>query len=227
MRARYVFLSAFVASLLVFGGSQVGARPHGWSRSHGIDGSGDLMTKELDLPEFDEIDVGGCFEVHVTFGREQKVELTVDDNLFEYLDIEVRGGILELDFDRNLDPSEKPRLEIVARRLEAVSVHGAGNLEVEDFAGERFEFNLSGAGNLDIDGSVDELDVQLSGAGDVDARDLKARRADVQLSGAGSATLTVTDRLRARISGVGNLTYYGDPEDRDVHVSGLGSVRRR
>ncbi len=227
MRARHVFLSAFVVSLMVLGGGQVGARPHGWLGNHGLDGSGDLVTKQLHLPEFSEIDVGGCFDVHVSFGREQKVELTADDNLFEHFVIEVRGGTLELDFDRNLDPSEKPRLDIVARKLDAVSVHGAGELEIEDFAGERFEFDLSGAGSLAIDGSVDELDVDLSGAGSVDARDLKARRADVQLSGAGNATVTVTDRLRARISGVGNLTYYGDPEDRDVHVSGLGHVRRR
>jgi hypothetical protein len=227
MRARYVFLSAFVAAVLVLGCGPAGARSHKWFHSHGIDGSGDMVTKELDLPEFHEIDVGGCFDVHVSFGRKQKVELTADDNLFDHFDIEVHGGTLDLDFDRDLDPSENPRLDIVVQRLESVSVHGAGSLEVEDFAGERFAFDLSGAGSLAIDGAVDELDVDLSGAGSVDARDLKARRADVQLSGAGNATVTVTDRLRARISGVGNLTYYGDPEDRDVHVSGLGSVRRR
>jgi hypothetical protein len=227
MRARHVFRAAVVGATLLPAGGAADARSHLWHRDRSIDGSGDLVTRTLDLDGFSEIDVGGCYDVTVSFGREQKVELTADDNLIEYLEIEVRGRTLELDFERDLDPSESPRLEIVVPRLEAVSVHGAGSLEIEDIAGDSFEFDLSGAGSLAIDGEVDELEIQLSGAGSVDARDLRARQAEVRLSGAGNATIQVTDRLRARISGVGNLTYYGDPDDRDVHVSGLGSIRRR
>ena len=56
---------------------------------------------------------------------------------------------------------------------------------------------------------------------------LIAREADVHISGAGDAAIHATDRLRGRISGVGNLDYYGDPAETDTHVSGMGSIKRK
>ena len=37
----------------------------------GIEGSGDLETREFDLADFDDISVGGAFEVEIRFGNSQ------------------------------------------------------------------------------------------------------------------------------------------------------------
>jgi len=221
MHKRLAVVSTVLIVVLALAGGDAAAR------DSSIRGSGQLVTKELDLAAFGKLDVGGAFDVHVEFGGSQRVALTIDDNLVENMEIEVHGDTLNLDYHKNCNPSRGSLVEITVPDLEGVAVHGAGDVEIEDFNGDRFEFKLSGAGDLTIDGQVDELEVRISGAGDVDARELIARDADVHISGAGDAKIHVTDRLRGRISGVGNLDYYGDPAETDNHVSGMGNIERK
>ncbi len=55
--------------------------------------------------------------------------------------------------------------------------------------------------------------------------ELVAREVEIGISGAGDATVHATESLKARVSGVGNITYYGDPEHKRTKVSGLGHIK--
>ena len=200
---------------------------HALDFGRGAKGSGDLETRELSLDTFRALEVGGAFEVDIRFGKKQKVAITVDDNLWQYLETSVRNGWLKVDWDRNCRPSDGCRIEIVVSRLDEVSVGGAVDATIHDFRGDRFRFQLSGAGNLKMDGQVDDLEIQLSGAGDVDTRRLKARRVEVSISGAGNAEVFASESLKGNVSGVGDLVYHGDPEIQETSVSGIGSIERK
>jgi len=78
-----------------------------------------------------------------------------------------------------------------------------------------------------MDGQVDNLDIRISGAGNADTQKLKAKNVKVSISGAGNATVYAKESLDGNVSGVGNLTYYGNPEDADTNVSGLGKIKRK
>lgn len=194
----------------------------GWGR--GIDGSGDLETRELDLDNFDTIDLGGAFTVEIRFGDRQKVEVTIDDNLWDNLETDVSGGTFELGWDKKCDPDDDCSVVITMRELKQFNVHGACDATIENFDGDRFEFYVSGAAELEIDGEVDELDIQISGAGELDARDLKAKHVKVRISGAGDGELFASESIDARISGAGSLDYWGNPEHKKTKVSGVGSI---
>ena len=66
-----------------------------------------------------------------------------------------------------------------------------------------------------------------SGAGDVNARELDADEVDVNISGAGDVEVTALKRIDARISGVGEIDYWGRPEKERTRVSGIGDIDRR
>lgn len=191
------------------------------------EGSGEMETRQLSLEEFQAIDVGGAFDIDVSFGSRQSVEVTIDDNLWDLFEAEVKGKWLNFDWERNCSPSDECRIKIVVNTLEEVSVHGACNLDISDFKGHEFTYKLSGAGELKMDGKVDNLEVKISGAGEADTTDLIAKNVRVHISGAGTASVYAEDRIKGRISGVGNLTYYGDPDEKDTRVSGLGNIRKR
>ncbi len=192
-----------------------------------IKGSGDMETRELDLDSFDKIDIGGAFDLHVTLGKKQMVKVTIDDNLWDNLEADVDGHQLELDWDKSCRPDSDCHVEIVVRSLKEISIHGAGDVEIEDFEGESFGYFLSGAGSLKMDGKVDELKIRVSGAGDADTRKLKAKHVDISVSGAGDAEVFASESIRARVSGVGSIDYYGDPEEKETRVSGIGSIKRK
>lgn len=193
----------------------------------GPKGNGDLETRELSLDEFNALEVGGAFEVDVRLGKRQKVAITVDENLWQYLETRVKNQWLKVDWDRKCRPSDECRIEIVVEKLEEISVHGAVDANIHDFRGDRFRFRLSGAGSLEMDGEVDDLEINLSGAGEVDTRRLKARRVDVRISGAGNAEVYASEGMKGRVSGLGSLTYHGDPENKETSISGLGSIEAK
>lgn len=74
---------------------------------------------------------------------------------------------------------------------------------------------------------VDDLKIRVSGAGDADTRKLKAKHVDISVSGAGDAEVFASKSIRARVSGVGSIDYYGDPEENETRVSGIGSIKRK
>lgn len=216
-------LTVIIVLMLMLSFTQVQALKFG----HRREGSNDMETRELSLDSFQALEVDGTFAVDIRIGKKQKVKVTIDDNLWEHLDAKVTGQWLKVDWDRGCRPSKDCRIEIVVPHLREVAVHGAADIDIHDFKGPRFKYNLSGAGNLNMDGEVDELEIRISGAGDANTKDLKAKHVDVKVSGAGDATVYASKSLRARVSGIGNLVYYGDPQDKDTSVSGIGSIKAR
>ena len=220
MRFRHAAPALCALLLIAFATVPAEAR---WG-GNGIEGSGDLETRELDLDDFDAIDLGGAFTVDIKFGDYQKIEVTIDDNLWDNLEAEVSGGTLEIGWDKNCDPDDDCEIVITMKKLDRFEIHGACDATIADFDGDLFEFYVSGAAELEIDGQVDELDIQVSGAGDLDARDLKAKHVKVRISGAGNAELYASESIDARISGAGSLDYWGSPEKEKTKVSGVGSI---
>ena len=50
---------------------------------------------------------------------------------------------------------------------------------------------------------------------------------DISLSGACSAEVYAAQSLNVTISGVGNASYYGDPESVNKNIAGLGRVKKK
>ena len=107
----------------------------------------------------------------------------------------------------------------------AVEVTGAG-----DFTGtvkcDNFSAKISGAGDIRISGTSENADITVAGAGDFRGRSFDTKNATVNINGAGDARISVTDNLKARVSGAGVLTYYGNPKA-DVSSSGGGNIRKK
>ncbi len=196
-------------------------------RNDQIEGSGKLETRDFDLKTFTGLELNGSLDAEITIGDRQKVTVTLDDNLFSNLEMDVEGSTLVIQWDKSCDPDNKSKVVITVARLEAIELNGAGDIDVTGFRGDSFEFRLRGAGDLDIEGEVDDLEITLMGAGDVSAKGLKAKHVDVTVTGVGNAEVTATESIEARVSGVGDIDYWGNPEKERTRVSGLGDIDRK
>jgi len=231
MRARFICLAAAAALLLsaapfaaVTAGAAGHSLFHGGLFGRGEKGSGALTTRTFDVAGFDRVALDGGFDVYVTVGGETAVAVTVDDNLAELFTAEVEAGALHLDWKKACRPDRKCRVDVTLPELKGFTVNGAGDVVITGVRGARLELRINGAGDMEVSGSVDELELVVSGAGDVEAGELAAQDVEVRISGAGDATVRAARSLDATVSGVGEITYLGDPAEKRTRVSGVGGI---
>lgn len=118
-------------------------------------------------------------------------------------------------------------VSLVLPELVELNVSGSADVEVSDLKQSRLMIRVSGAGDVEASGRVEELVIDVSGAGDVDTRNLKARQAAVSVSGAGDVWVYAEHAILVSTSGAGDVKVYGQPPEREQRVSGVGSVKFR
>ncbi|MTI21168.1 DUF2807 domain-containing protein [Fulvivirga sp. RKSG066] len=209
-------------------------------------GNGNIISKDIEVEDFEELDISGNFEINLIKGSKPALTITMDENLFEYVETENRGDQLQIESTRSLRSDEGLRLDITYSRLTSIEVGGAAAIMSDDVvegdylniimsgAGtidlkvmlKALKIVVSGAGSVDLSGQVLEQNISMSGAGDVDASRLVSESCEIELSGVGSARLYVTETLDAQVSGVGGITYAGNPSNVKTDVSGLGEISK-
>lgn len=196
----------------------------------GLRGSGTPATEVRELAPFEQIDLGGAFDlvVHVQPGVTQKLEITADDNILPEVQTRVVGNELDVEFegDHWVRPKTPIVVEIWVPSLASIDASGAVDIDVEGVFGDKFVLDMSGASDTTVRGTVGRFEVDISGAGDLDARQLVAKQVVLELSGAGEAAVSATDALDVDISGAGSVTYFGDPATLNQDISGAGSIHK-
>ena len=208
-------------------------------------GSGRTTTETRAVSDFSAVDFAFIGDLAITQGNEESLTITGDDNIVPLIRTTVRDGVLHIDASpANIGRTVIPlRYELTVKELNAVSLSGLGNIEVDSLESPDVSLGLSGAGSLNVGnllannlgvnmsglgsanlaGEVNKQAVNVSGAGSYYARDLRSQAAAVQISGLGSAEIQAVETLDASISGAGNIKYAGRPQVTQ-NISGLGSI---
>jgi len=205
----------------------------------------------LDMIETDvrgetlNIDIDGnirnveVLEVYVTVSKLQKVVINGSG------DIESENAISGMDFEIQINGSGDVELDLDVKNLET-RINGSGDVEVSgvqgtfdlrvagsgDFDAENLRLSegyiqINGSGDVRLKGSADQIFVSQSASGDVNLYSLSAEDVEATASGSGDIVVSVAGKLKARLSGSGDLTYKGDPTSVDVSASGSGEVYHR
>ena len=192
----------------------------------GIRGNGHMVTREEKLDPFINVDTGGAFRIDWRSGP-PAVSVTTDENLMQYIEMEVRDQVLYVRTTRNIRPSHSIRLALTSNALEGASFSGASQLTAHQLTGSRFYLETTGASKATLDGAVDELVANLTGASNLRAESLQTKTANVSVTGAGNAQIAVSDSLKVSITGAGKVEYIGNPPHLEREITGAGSIRPR
>ena len=209
-----------------------------------INGSKTLITETRVLPDFNSVNISTAGEVYVTYGAEQEVTVTADDNVVDYIYTTVSNGKLLIGIKRdvqlnnftlivNLTMTDLEELStssagsIIGRnkfKADNVSLYStsAGSIILELEAYELYS-SLSSAGSFFLRGSVENHRAVLSSAGNLLAFDLVTDTTIVTLSSAGNAEVYVNSLLDVTISSVGSLFYKGNPTINQT-ITSIGRV---
>jgi hypothetical protein len=245
MIRKILFLGLLISGVILYAFRGNGRFDNWWGS--GVKGSGVERTETRSVSKFKGIEVGGAFDVDVVAGSgETKVELIGDDNLLDFVETEVQGGVLAIRTKKSISPKLKLRVRIATQDLASLRSSGASDVVVNGINNERFTIETSGAGSVKasvqtndlrietsgagdvrIGGSAKTLSLETSGAADIDAHELKAAKVRVEVSGAGDVSVFAAEELDVSVSGAGDVQYSGNPKIVNKDVSGAGSVRKR
>jgi len=217
-------------------------------RSVNLRGSGNFVTQEMNLSGFTRVVISHAFVADVTRSDTYRVEITVDDNLVDYLDVSKRGDTLYVGMDDiSLFGTATLRATITMPALESLEASGASkvtatgfrsttafDLEVSGASSAQGEIDcgdvhmrVSGASSVTLDGTGGDGDIGVSGASRARLEGFALQDVNVEASGASSATVSVAGRLNAEASGASTILYVGNPQLGRVEESGASSVRPR
>ena len=182
---RSLISSAAIAALLLSGGASAGTDvPLAPFKAIGLHGGGDVVLRHGDVQR-----------VTLLKGSTQFTTFTVKDGS---LDISACNDSCPHEYDL--------QIEIVSPEIDAVAVHGGGDIKAE--------------GSFP---SVNSLAVAVHGGGDLDLRAIPASHVAAAVHGGGDISTTATVSLVAAVSGGGDITYWGNPDVKQA-VSGGGDV---
>lgn len=215
-----------------------------------IKGNGTMTTKNITTASYDEIRVSGFFDVELVDGEEGKITLKAEENLVDYIQIEVEHNTLKLSIEKgvHLAPShgKKVLITVPFHSLTAVSLSGSGDITTKNpiktnefkstLSGSgdvRLEINakeitsdVTGSGDMTLKGKSDVFKCSVTGSGDMNAKDLQSATVSAKVTGSGDCKVYCTDSLEARVVGSGDIEYYGNPKKKDTKVAGSGDITK-
>jgi hypothetical protein len=177
-----------------------------------VTGSGVSKTEQRDVADFHAIHINGSPNVKVVMGPERSVSVTTDDNVLPVIETNVEDGTLVIGAKQNFNTHLGVTVQVTVPTLDAVAIHGSGDVDVKDLKAEKFKAEIQGSGDISVAGSADEVDVEIQGSGDVKLGNLEAKRAAVEVQGSGDSTVKVSEELTVHLAGSGDVKYIGDPK---------------
>lgn len=192
----------------------------------GIRGNGHIKTEERQIAAFANLDAGGAFEIEWQNGS-PALRITTDQNLLSYIEANVSDDTLHLRTRDHVWPTRGIKVVISSPTRTGGKIRGAVKLTAKQLNGPMFALESKGASEISLDGSIDQLLVDMTGASQLAADGLKAKTAEISTTGAGDAEVAVSDSLKVVITGAGKVTYSGNPATIKKQITGAGSIRHK
>ena len=214
----------------------------------GIKGSGNLITRTIEAPDFDRVEAARAVKVVITDKATDKITIEADDNILDYVVVEAKGGCLTATIDKKINNVSNTNVTITIpanghiRALDASSaskISGDVVLSADKFsidASSAAKINVSvkaascsieasSAAKITLKGSAAKCSIEMSSASKLSAADFVVTDCSVETSSAAKASINCTGQLNAEASSGSSISYSGDCQA-SINKSSGGSVRR-
>lgn len=214
-----------------------------------ITGSGNVITKDIEVSDFNKISLSGMGNLIIQQGDEESLTIEAEDNIIGEIIAEVKDNTLDIRYKRTglfswlINPTRDVDFNIKVKDIGGINISGSGTVTADKIKTDSLNITISGSGKVDLgiqaktlksnvsgsgsfnlSGQVDSQELSISGSGKYRAKDLKSKKAVIGISGSGKAEIN-TQALDVTISGSGDVFYLGDPKITQK-ISGSGKLEQ-
>lgn len=190
-----------------------------------IIGSGSPTSEFRSVSNFSKINSEGVFDITITQGSVQSVEIIADDNIIH----KVKTNVVSNELRLYLDDDNNYRdiileVNIIVPSINSVKNSGVGNISILDVDTiNNFNVLNSGTGTISIAGAAESLTLENEGSGKFNGFQFSVSTCDVEIIGSGDCEVNAINQLHVDIEGSGDIYYKGSP-DIDANISGSGKI---
>ncbi len=179
-----------------------------------VRGSGDVVEENRAVSGVSGVNLATLGHLTIELGDTESLRIEAEDNLMEYIETELRGGLLIIGTqeDIRLDPTRPVNYFLTVTDLDTIVISSSGDIKIANLETDSLEVDINSSGSLDIAGGVvNSQDITISSSGSYTAQDLACNEAEVRINSSGSATIWVIDNLEVILNSSGDLRYRGNP----------------
>lgn len=189
-------------------------------------GSGQRQRQKREIEAFTSISAEGAYQIEVVCQQTLGLEIEADDNILPIISTDVSGGVLRIRSKKGFSTNNPTIVKIGTPNIEAITVSGAGTVEVSGLKNDKFEIVSNGAPTIKVSGETGTVRIEANGAGKVDAHKLRATKGSVSANGVPKIEVNAREELNVSVSGPASVVYTGDPKLNKT-INGPGSIERR
>jgi hypothetical protein len=197
-----------------------------------IEGSGNVITKDIAIKSFDELDASGIFNLQLSQGDKETVRIEADDNLMDLFIVENEGSTLKISMKKNSNFNSKKHLRVYVtfktlKSMELSMVGGTSSDEKLKFADLKLKNQSVGSVNLNmtlqtlnlenesvgsvkLEGRAENAVVKNNSVGSINAGNFVVQKMDIENNGVGSATVNAEKELKYSDSFLGKVSNRGN-----------------
>lgn len=214
------------------------------------DSGNDRQTRQVS--GFHGISVTSGIDLYLTQKNVEEVVVEADSDDIDKIITEVEGGILKiyirqkswLNINWNNDPLKVyvsfktlDRLDASAGSdVESESVIKLDKLKLQASSGSDVELELeaneldveaSSGSDIELKGKASFMEISASSGSDIDAGNLETKKCHAGTSSGSDIKINVSEELDANASSGGDISYSGNPSQKNINESSGGDVYKR
>ncbi len=196
-----------------------------------IQGSGNVITKDVAIQPFDQLEASGVFSVVLTQGSKESLKIEAEDNLQPLFEVKNEGSKLMVDMkkDSHFNSKKKMTVYITFKNLKSMdlkmvgNVSSAGKLNFGDLSlanksvgsvdialnAQKLDIENRSVGNLKLSGKAENAVIRSNSVGAIKASDLLVQTMDINNDGVGSAEVNAVKELKVKDSFLGKVKNAG------------------
>lgn len=216
-----------------------------------IKGNGVVKTEErADVKNFDKIQISATLKAEITQGDKESVTVEGDQNILSYIITELKSdNTLSIHWKNNISIKsfKKAVVHITLKSLKEIDASSASSvISTNTFKVENLDINASSAANIDISieakklkinassaanvelkGSTENLNAEASSAAKIRATKLISQNVIAETSSVGKISVYAVKSIEANSSSCGNISYQGNPNEKNVSCSSCGTIDKK
>jgi hypothetical protein len=228
MRKNFLFMLAIVA----MGFSTMAQKNDKYEDKDRIEGSGNVITRDITVKSFDELNASGVFNLLLSQGDKESLKIEADDNLMDLFIIENEGSTLNIKMKKNSNFNSKKQLKVYVtfKTLKSMDLGMVGGTSSDDklkftdlklrnqsvgsvslnMTLQTLNMENQSVGSVKLEGSAENAIVKNNSVGSINAGNFVVQKMDIENNGVGSATVNAEKELKYSDSFLGKVSNRGN-----------------